>query len=230
MPSVTSLVRSISHRFAIATACVLSLFTLTPNSSAQTTANVYVGAGFGANLEPGAGSTVYNSPGLGGSSLAGGLSLGAFVSRTISVGVEFSLARPFTASQSGRISGGQAQYERRHQDMMISGVLRARFGKFGGVGGFTAVRVETEETELRNLGQLTPPRIEGPFNERREYWAKGAVLGLDYHLIEWNRLAIVPHLRMYLVDQDRGDASTRFGLGSVVFRPMLTLETHFLDR
>ena len=220
---VSSKLRRLTTRRCLVTALTGVIAALGQPALAQTV-SPFVGGMFRGTLDPaGHRDSPYLDSGLGGAALSGGVTAGVSLPSGMTIGGELSIGGTVTGLQSARIPDGQAHFARRHDDIMLMGVLRGRLSeRVWGVVGIGVVRVRTDEvrTDRTFDGRL----IAGPLTREYRWWSPpGVVFGLDYRLIRHRDVTLIATGRLYFADRDRGIAGDRLGLGTFVLRPALTV-------
>jgi len=199
--------------------------------TAQDHPTPFVAASAGVPLESGNASPPYINPGLSGKAFVGGFSAGIDLTPVWRVAVETALGGTYTANQRGRRSGGYSDFIREHESTFISGVLRGQVSnrRLHVLGGVESVRSRTSESQSdwdspASLPGLTVPVLVATSRRTYSWWSTGAVVGVDYTMIEGRHVGVTPTLRLHIARQDQPDDSIGLGLGGVVLRCGVAIE------
>ena len=174
--------------------------------------------------------------GAGGTTIGVTAEAGTFLTPRIALGMEIGLPRRFTSVQE--IDHLRAfQYESRHREMTISGLVRvmAGFGhgvQLGVVGGGGFVQESTRQRRRDQMGPLpTFPPVFGPYSQEHSFtrWTVAAVVGADVAIAITPRVAVVPQVRAHFVrrSSDPSQPGWALGLSSIVLRPAIGVRATF---
>jgi hypothetical protein len=226
-------------RWSIAIATLIAVAWLAPVHADDR--RPYVGAGAMLTIQgshpPAPNSPDFPRTGVGG--VAPGLTaeVGGFLTATVSIAFEASLAARFTSIQETDYSI-VFRDENRHRDEIFSGLFHFHLpghGRFGAaiVGGPSVVH----ENTLRRTAYQTdlPPDIRsghfGPFGPEYSVrrWTIGVTGGVDLAFDTGARVSVVPQIRVHWIERSAvdGSFSGSLGLSSWVFRPAIGVRMRF---
>jgi hypothetical protein len=161
---------------------------------------------------------------------------GAFLTRRVALGVEFSFPQRFASMQETDYSR-VIQQQSRHRDVAISGIVRWTVGsdrrvRLGIVGGGGAVQESTRQRRRDQSGALpTFPPVFGPYSDEFSFtrWTVGVLAGADVEIAITPHVAVVPQMRAHVVrrSSDPSQPGWALGLNSVVMRPAINVRALF---
>ena len=161
---------------------------------------------------------------------------GALLTPRVAIGFEVSFPRRFRSVQ--QIDHLRVfQYESRHRDTAITGLLRviAVSGyrmQLGIVGGGGYVQENTLQRRRDQAGPLpTFPPVFGPYSSEYSFtrWTPAALVGGDVEVAVSSRMAIVPQMRVHFIrrSDDPSQQGWALGLSSIVLRAAIGVRAAF---